>query len=124
MQYDTMETAYSKARDAQRRGLNTIELAIPAGRQTMALRVDVAMLFTEGVDCGCEGLVIRRLYGEAFRDESSGAVLPSKIETLIVRVSVADVFEMARGSVEREMKPLTPVRRTMRRRSLAHLMSR
>ncbi|HZT12695.1 MAG TPA: hypothetical protein VFA29_07820 [Candidatus Baltobacteraceae bacterium] len=124
MQYDTMETAYAKARDAQRRGLNTIDLALPAGRHTMALRVDVASIFTEGVDCGCDGLVTRRLYGEPFRDEQTGAVLPGRIETLVVRVSVADVLDMARAAVEREIRPLSPVRRMVRKRSLAHLMSR
>lgn len=124
MQYDTTETAYSKARDAQRRGVNTVELRIPAGRHTMALRVDVATVLTEGKDCGADGLVVRRLNGSSFYDPETNITLPGKIETLIVRVSVTDVLEMGRAAVEREMQPVSPVRRATRRRSLAHLMSR
>lgn len=124
MTYDTMESAYRKAREAQRRGLNTVELAIPANRNTMALRVDVAELFTDGKDVGVDALVVRRLNGEAFVDQVSGVTLPGKIETLIVRASVADVLDMARAEVEREVQPLRPVRKFVRRRALSHLLSR
>ena len=124
MTYDTLESAFNKAREAQRRGLHSIDVILPAGRHTMALRVDVAMVMTEGTDFGVDGLVVRRLNGEPFSDPQTGISFPGKIETLIVRVNVADVLDMARRSVEREVRPLSPVNRFKRPRSLSHLMTR
>jgi hypothetical protein len=124
MQYDTMESAFGKARDAQRRGLNTIGLTLPAGRRKMALRADVASILTDGKILGLDALVIRRLKGVGYRDERTGVVLAGQVETLLVQVSVADILELARENVERELRPLSPVRRMTRRRSLSHLMSR
>jgi hypothetical protein len=51
-------------------------------------------------------------------------VLPGQVETLLVQVSVADILELARENVERQLRPFSPVRRMTRRRSLSHLMSR
>jgi hypothetical protein len=124
MQYDTIESLYAKARDAQSRGLHTIDVVLPALKHTMALRVDVAVILTEGVDCGVDALVVRRMYGQPFTDPDTGIALPAQIETLVVRASVADIFAMVQASVEREVKPLSPVNRSRRPRSLAHLTSR
>ena len=61
MTHDTLETAYSKAREAQRRGGDTITLALPAPKTFNRKQVDVASIFTRGADCGAIGWVVRKI---------------------------------------------------------------